>query len=132
MMPPAVIDASAAVDWLLGTPRADRLDAHLARLDLMAPEIIDAELLNALRRRERLGSVSSERASAAVVDWLTAPVERIGHLGFVLEAWGLRHNLTAYEAMYVALARAMECELVTSDRRLARAPDLGITVMVVT
>jgi predicted nucleic acid-binding protein len=130
-MPLAVIDASAAVDWVLGTSRASRIDDLLNRLDLVAPEIIDAELLNALRRRERLGAVSPARADAAVVDWTTAPVERVGHIGFLWEAWGLRHNLTASDAMYVALARAVDCELITADRRLASAPNLGIVLTVV-
>ena len=131
-MTQAVIDASAAVDWLLGTARAERLDDRLARLDLLAPEIIDAELLNALRRHERRGSVSSARADAAVIDWTTAPVERVGQVGLLSEAWGVRHNLTAYDAMYVALARAVDCELITTDRRLAGAPNLGIVLTVVT
>jgi predicted nucleic acid-binding protein len=127
-----VIDASAAVDWLLRTVRAPKLDAHLSGSDLVAPELIDAEVLSGLRRRERQGATTSARATQAVWRWVDAPVERLSHEGLLVRAWGLRHNLTASDAVYVALAQSLECPLVTTDRRLAGAPNLGIPVTVVT
>jgi predicted nucleic acid-binding protein len=129
-MPTAVIDASAVADWLARTDRAPRLDAQVQGLDCVAPEIMDAEVLNSLRRWERLGMISSERAATVVHRLMTVPIERFRTTPLLPETWVLRHNLTAYDAMYVALARVLECPLVTTDRRLTRAPDLGIVTIV--
>ncbi|MGH9116374.1 MAG: type II toxin-antitoxin system VapC family toxin [Acidimicrobiales bacterium] len=130
-MPTAVIDASAVADWLARATRAPRLDLQLDGLDLVAPEIMDVEVLNGVRRWERLGAISAEHAAMVVDGLVTAPIERFRTTPLLHSAWLLRHNLTAYEAVYVALARVLDCPLVTSDRRLTRAPDLGITTIVV-
>ena len=62
---------------------------------------------------------------------MDADIERFPIAPLVLDAWALRHNVSAYDAFYVALARSLSCPLVTCDRALARAPGLGITVTVV-
>jgi predicted nucleic acid-binding protein len=126
-----VLDASAAIDWLLRSERAAKLDAHLLELDLVAPELIDAEVLSGLRKRERLGT-STARATQALWRWMQAPVERLPHVDLVMDSWALRHSLTACDALYVALAQRLDCPLVTTDLRLAGAPNLGVTVTVVT
>jgi predicted nucleic acid-binding protein len=129
-MTPLVVDASAAVDWLLRSDVAGRIDAIVARHDCAAPEVFDVEVLNTLRRKERLGEVNTESSRWAVEDLAVAPIARWPHRPFFDAAWQLRHDLSAYDAMYVALARVLDCALLTTDRRLATTPDLGITVTV--
>ncbi|MGH9246353.1 MAG: type II toxin-antitoxin system VapC family toxin [Acidimicrobiales bacterium] len=131
-MTTVVLDASAAVDWLLRRPAAARLDADLAGLDWVAPELIDAEVASGLRRRERLGLTPTDLATLAIQTWLAAPLERFPLAPLLPTAWTLRHHVTAYDALYVALARVLACPVVTTDRRLSRAPNLGITVTAVT
>jgi predicted nucleic acid-binding protein len=130
-MTPLVVDASAAVEWLLRSDVAGRIDTIVARHDCVAPEIFDVEILHTLRRRARMGEVSDERGRRAIEYLVLTPITRWSHRPFLGAAWELRHNLTAYDAMYVVLARVLDCALLTTDRRLAAAPDLGVTVTVI-
>ena len=75
--------------------------------------------------------MSEERARQALELVAAADIERFPIAPLVLDAWALRHNVTSYDAFYVALAQSLSCPLITCDRALARAPDLGITVTVV-
>jgi predicted nucleic acid-binding protein len=126
-----VIDASAVIDILLGGDRAERLESQLADEHWVAPELIDAEVLHTLRGFERVGRIDDERAGGAVDDLGDMPIERFGHRELVPIVWELRHNATAYDAMYIALATVLDCPVVTTDRRLAGMPRLGIVVTVV-
>ncbi len=103
----------------------------MAGFDLLAPELFDAEVIGALAGLERRGEISPARASEAVEDLGTSPVERFSHAALVAVAWSLRHNLSTNDAFYVALARELACPLLTTDGRLSRAPGLGITVTLV-
>ena len=64
----------------------------------------------------------------AIEDLARWGLERVSHRELLASAWSLRGNVTAYDAVYVALARAQGATLLTSDARLARAPGLGITI----
>ena len=61
-------------------------------------------------------------------DLLAWPIDRITHTVLIREAWQHRHNVSAYDAFYVAAARVNDASLLTADGPLARAPALGIVV----
>jgi predicted nucleic acid-binding protein len=113
-----VIDAGALLELLLRTLRAESVQAVVDDRQLVAPAVIDAEVLSALRGLERTRAVSPARAAVAVADLRLAPVERYP-LDLLLDrAWGLRNHLNAYDALYVALAVELDCPLVTTDDRI--------------
>lgn len=119
-----VLDASAAVDFLLGRPEAHDVLARALAGDadqlLHAPDLIDLEALNALRGLARAGHVSQERAGEAAADLGDLRLIRHPHAPLRRRVWALRHELTAYDAAYLALAEALdEPRLVTGDARLA-------------
>ena len=113
-----VIDAGALTDVLLQTLRADRVQAAVEDRTLVAPAVIDAEILSALRGLERSRSVSADRAALAIEDLRVAPVERFGLEPLLRRAWTLRDRLHAYDALYVALAVELDCPLVTTDDQI--------------
>jgi len=123
-----VIDASAAVEYLLRTPLGMAVGEIAENADLAAPELMDAEVVAVLRRAVLHGNLSNERALTAIGDLVTWQVERISHRGLARSAWRHRHNLTAYDALYVAAARDRNASLVTADGPLSRAPGLEITI----
>lgn len=88
---------------------------------LMAPELFDCEVLNTVRRLERLGLLSPEQIQASV-NWLAeAPIARVPHRPLIARIWQLRHCTTAYDGAYVALAEQLDIPVVTCDARLAKA-----------
>lgn len=100
----------------------------LADPDLHAPSLIDLEVLSVLRRQLRLGNLDNRRAGLAVADLRMLALARYSPLDLVSRVWALRDNLTSYDGAYVALAETLDCPLVTSDERLARASGLGCPV----
>jgi predicted nucleic acid-binding protein len=113
-----VIDAGALLELLLRTLRAESVQSVVDDRQMVAPAVIDAEVLSALRGLERSRSITPARAAVAVNDLRAAPVERYP-LGSLLEpAWSLRNRLHAYDALYVALAVELDCPLVTTDDRI--------------
>jgi predicted nucleic acid-binding protein len=119
-----VVDASVAIEVLLQTPAGRDLTPRLldANETLHAPHLIDAEVAQVLRRFVIAGEMSGERGAEALVDLAELPLVRYPHDVFLTRVWELRHNLTAYDALYVALAEALEAPLLTRDRRLAAVP----------
>lgn len=118
-----VVDASALLELLLGTAKAERLAARLLADDqhIHAPHLIDIEIAQALRRLTRLKELPDARAEEALVDLDALAVERHAHTDLVPRMWSLRNSLSAYDACYVALAEALEAPLLTCDAKLARA-----------
>jgi predicted nucleic acid-binding protein len=119
-----VVDASALLEFLLQTSLGARVEARLFRDDheFHAPHLVDVEIVQGLRRLVRTGEVSSGRADEAIADLTDFDLHRHAHLDLLGRAWKLRDNISAYDAMYVALAEAMEATMVTCDGPLANAP----------
>jgi predicted nucleic acid-binding protein len=124
----SVIDASAAAEYLprtpLGLKRADLIEGAFIR----APELLDVEVLSVLRRAVLRQQLEEQRAWLALEDLLAWPIDRLAHTALIREAWQHRHNVSAYDAFYVAAARVYDASLLTADGPLARAPVLGIVV----
>jgi predicted nucleic acid-binding protein len=119
-----VVDASALLEFLLQTELGARVETRLF-LDqdaLHAPHLVDVEVVQGLRRLVRTGEVSSARADEAIADLTDLDLHRHAHLDLLDRAWRLRDNISAYDAMYVALAEGIEATLVTCDGALANAP----------
>jgi predicted nucleic acid-binding protein len=119
-----VVDASALLEFLLQTPLGARVEARLFREEeeFHAPHLADVEVTQGLRRLVRAGEVSPGRAAEAIADLADFDLHRHSHLDLLTRAWTLRENLTAYDAMYVALAEALDAPIVTCDAPLANAP----------
>lgn len=118
-----VVDASAMLEFLLQTALGTRVEARLFRDrdELHAPHLVDVEVLQALRRLVRMGEVSPSRAEELIADLSDLDLHRHPHLDLLARAWKLRDNLSAYDAVYIALAEAMEAAIVTCDGPLAKA-----------
>lgn len=94
--------------------------------DLHAPHLIDVEILQALRGLVRGGKLSEDRAYDVRTDVADLAITRYGHEPLADRVWALRGNLTAYDAVFVALAEVLDIPLVTCDARLGAAP--GVVV----
>jgi predicted nucleic acid-binding protein len=118
-----VVDASVLV-FALGhdTPMGDRARARLRGERLSAPELIDMESLSAWRREVQAGTMSVDRANMAVRLLRRTPIRRAPHKYLVTRSWELRHNVTPYDAAYVALAELYRIPLLTADAALTAAP----------
>jgi predicted nucleic acid-binding protein len=118
-----VVDASALLECLLQTPLGARVEARLFRgeAELHVPHLVDVEIAQGLRRLVRTGEVSPARAKEAIEDLDDLDLHRHPHTDLLRRAWTLRANVGAYDAMYVALAEALDAPLVTSDGPLAAA-----------
>jgi predicted nucleic acid-binding protein len=121
-----VLDASAAIEWLLQTSKGAAVEARIfiKRGDpprLHAPHLLDLEVAQVLRKQVAKGVVSDARGYAALQDFLQMPLLRYPHDVLLPRVWELRKNLTAYDATYVALAEALELPLLTCDGNIAGA-----------
>ena len=118
-----VLDASAAVDWLLQTSAGRRIENRIyARNEtLHTPHLLDLEVTQVLRRLVRQGVVSAKRAEEAVRDLLDLRVTRYPHLVLLPRIWQFRHNFSACDAAYLVLTEKLGAPLITRDSRLASA-----------
>jgi predicted nucleic acid-binding protein len=118
-----VVDASAVIEVLLGTPAATRVAERLfdGGETLHAPHLLDVETAQVLRRYALAGALGAERGVEALEDLADFPITRYPHQPFLFRIWELRNNVTAYDAAYIALAEALDATLVTRDARLASA-----------
>ena len=128
-----VVDASALLEFLLQTSIGIRVEARLFRDadELHAPHLVDVEIVQGLRQLVRMGEVSSRRAEEAIVDLADLDLHRHPHVDLLGRAWKLRDNVSAYDAMYVTLADAIEATIVTCDRPLTKAPVRGSRIEVI-
>src|SRR3546814_3685875 len=110
-----VMDASAAVLGLLNDGDAR---ARLREDAIVCPHLADSEVAHALRSMVLRGDVTADDATLAITTWGRLGIDRVGVAGLLGRVWDLRHNLTAYDATYVAVAEALGAPLVTADGRL--------------
>jgi predicted nucleic acid-binding protein len=116
-----VVDASAAVEFVLGSTRGRAVHEVLGehRGDLHAPELLVTESLSALRLLERLGELTRSRADEAADDIMVLPVHRYPSTTLARRVWRLRGRFTVYDAHYIALAEGLDATVITCDRRPA-------------
>jgi predicted nucleic acid-binding protein len=127
-----VLDTSAVVDFLLGVGVAKQVEALMtAENELAAPELLIFEVLAVLRREALRGEIADDRAEGAVEDLGDLPVELFPSLPLRRRVWALRRNLTAADALFVALAEQLDEPLATKDGALAAeaAKHANVTVL---
>lgn len=121
-----VVDASILVAALVDIgPDGVWAEDILARGPVHAPELARAEATNILRRLERAKHITTPEANAAHEDLMQLEMETFPFDLFADRIWELRHNVTSYDAWYVAVAEALKLPLATLDRRLSRARGLA-------
>ncbi|WP_423918787.1 type II toxin-antitoxin system VapC family toxin [Candidatus Poriferisodalis sp.] len=123
-----VVDASVAVEYLMQSPVGAALASTLDSASIDAPEMLDPEVVSALRRHVNAGLLTDAQAELLIDDLASWPINRISHRFLTSSAWKHRQNVSAYDAMYVATAETVDAPLITADGKLARAPNLGIAV----
>jgi predicted nucleic acid-binding protein len=127
-----VVDASVVVTALADDgDNGDRVRERLRGERLVAPYLIDLEVVSAWRRLAAAGQLDDRRAALAMTDLRALRIERAAHQPLVGRCWELRANLTVYDASYLALAEAVDAVLLTGDRRLAEAPGVRCSVEVI-
>ncbi len=129
-----VLDSSAVVEWLLGLPLADAVGARILAADsLHAPALMDIEVAQVMRRYTAAKEIAADTGERALKVLRDLDLNRYTHESLLTTIWKLRHNLTAYDAAFVALAGVLDAPLITLDRRIAGATMTGwnITVDVV-
>jgi predicted nucleic acid-binding protein len=124
-----IVDASAMVELLSRTPKAARLE-HLLDDELFAPDLLVAEVLHYFRRTVANGGVNAADATAAVGVFEAADIEYLPVWPYTNRIWELRHNLSPYDACYIAMAEDIGCPLVTTEARLGHTPGLRASVVV--
>lgn len=122
-----VLDASAIVELVLVTETGRIVAERIAdpALGLHVPHLVDVEVAQVLRRFVRDGDLEARDAAAALDEFRALDLQRHAHEPLLTRVWALRQNLTAYDAVYVALAEVLDSTLLTCDARLSRAPGIG-------
>lgn len=127
-----VVDAGCLFEVVAATLGAEAIRERMAEdPELFAPHLIDVEVFSVIRRHHAAGQLDATAARQAVTDMEDWPGERVGHRLFLARAWELRDNVRGSDAMYVALAEAMDAVLLTTDARLGRTTGLECRVEVV-
>lgn len=116
-----VVDASVVLELLLHTRDADAIAERLLdpRETLHAPELLDVEVAQVLRRYVRRRELTPDRGLASLDILSAMPITRYSHRPLLRRVWALRSNLTAYDATYVALAEGLRAKLLTRDAAIA-------------
>lgn len=123
-----VVDASAAIEFLLKTQLGVHVAALVEDATLLAPELLDAEVLAVLRRDVLAGRLKERRAAEALEDLRDWGVERCSHRSLLATAWSFRNNVSGYDALYLAAARLNHCAVLTADGPLSRAGATGLVI----
>lgn len=116
-----VIDASVLVAALVDSGPDGHWAESLLTADLAAPDLVHVEVANVLRRAANAGVITDDIASIAHADVLDLRIGLVSYETVADRAWELRHNLTSYDAWYVAVAELLDAPLATLDHRLANA-----------
>ena len=125
-----VLDASAAVEWLLQTRVGLQIERRIYSRgeSLHAPHLLDVEVAHVLRRYVSVGTISAPRGDEALHDLVALRITRYPHDVLLTRIWQHRHNLSAYDACYVSLAEDLGAPLLTRDARLSTAPGHRATI----
>ena len=117
-----VLDASVVVELLTNGALADSIRNDLSRRDdsFIVPHLIDIEVMSALRRLVAGQRPGTDRTEQFLTGLAALPAERYSHTPLIGRIWELRHNFTAYDATYIALAEATNATLYTSDEKLSK------------
>ena len=127
-----VVDASVVTEAVAGSALGNlEVLGLLSEEALVAPQLLDLEVLSALKGLLVRDELSERTAGLAVRDLGMLPILRLPHDTLLERCWELRHNLSVYDACYVALAEILSATLLTSDRRLARAPGIRCNVKLI-
>lgn len=127
-----VVDASVLFEVVADTPVAEPIRARLAAdADHAAPHVIDVEVFSVIRRERLRGALDATAATQAIEDLRDWPGERYGHRSLLERAWELRETVRGWDAVYVALAEALDAPLLTTDGRLASASGPTCTIEVI-
>lgn len=119
-----VVDASVVAEILFGTRAGRRAASLIDGHELVAPQHLTAEVASVIRGWSLSGQITDEQALRAFREFDALDIEQVPMMSMLANVHALRHNISAYDAMYVVLARAAECSLLTLDARLAAAaPD---------
>lgn len=117
-----VVDASIVLKVFMDDLKDLEIERKLEVSEgLIAPQIIDVEVMNGLRKNLRLGHLTEIRAAQAILDLQNFPLERIETTLLINRIWQLRNNFTPYDASYVALAEDYQIPFLTRDQKLASA-----------
>jgi len=120
-----VLDASAAVEALLGTTTGLAVRGRLRSTQLHAPAHLDAEVLSALGRLHRAGDITATTVTAGLTELASAPITRHPLPKLLTAAWQLRDRLRLVDALYITLSEHLGVRLLTTDARLARSSELA-------
>jgi predicted nucleic acid-binding protein len=127
-----VVDASAIVELVLTTATGRLVATALnSNQTIHAPELIGVEIVSVLRRLTRIGELSAEEGRQALIDFDALGVELYEHQPLLTRAFELRESVTAYDAMYLALAEALKAPLLTCDVRLAGSNGHRVVILCV-
>ena len=118
-----VVDASVIVEMLLHTEAGIQIAPHIHTTSstVHSPHLLDAEVAHVIRRYALAGDIDAERGAEMVDVLRDLVIQRHDHRPLLVRAWELRHSVGAYDALYVALAEALDAPLLTADSRLANA-----------
>ena len=127
-----VADASAMLEMLLRTSRAEAIEEHYLReKGFCAPHLLDLEVAQVLRRYCASGELSYDRAKEALLDLQNLGIYRYAHKRLLDRIWALCQNVTAYDAVYIALAESLSASLLTCDSRLPKVSEHGVVIELV-
>jgi len=123
-----VVDASALASVVAAPAPKRELVRRLSTIDGVAPELMDAEVLDAIRKFVLRGALNAAEGEAAVRRAREAPIARVPHRPLLARVWELRSTVAVYDAFYVALAEQLDVPLVTCDKKLAGASGHNVQI----
>ncbi|HKT15463.1 MAG TPA: type II toxin-antitoxin system VapC family toxin [Allosphingosinicella sp.] len=128
-----VVDASVLIEVLVRPKERPQIAERILHPDeqVHVPHLVDVEVAQVMRRFVRSGDITARLGKAILSDLAVFPLHRHGHDYLLPRVWELRENLTAYDAVYVALAELLEVVLLTRDRKLAGASGLRAKIELV-
>ncbi|HMS46181.1 type II toxin-antitoxin system VapC family toxin [Candidatus Neomicrothrix sp.] len=126
-----VVDASVIAPLVADDGQGSEGKRYRRRLRgelLVAPDLMRVQVLSVLRVHAATATLTPDRAEQAAADLFALPVEVFTIEALLPRIWELRHNVTPYDACYVALAESLDCTLLSADRRLGRAPGIRCAI----